>query len=66
MTPSDNNVFLVNDDERGLRANYEKRLEEARRSLWHVGADLSGQAEWLTGSLDGRRRKRVPIKTIGE
>ena len=37
----------------------------ARRSLWHVGADLVS-AGWLTREFDGRRRKRVLVKIIGE
>ena len=37
----------------------------ARRSLWYMGTDLVS-AEWLPREFDGRRRKRVLVKIIGE
>jgi hypothetical protein len=43
-----------------------KLTPRARRSLWHVERIFQGQAEWLTREFDGRRRKRVLVKIIGE
>ena len=43
-----------------------RRLRFARRNLWHVGTDLGGQLDGWHVSLDGRRRKRVLVKIIGE
>jgi hypothetical protein len=37
----------------------------ARRNLWHLGADLVSAIQ-LTREFDGRRRKRVLVKIIGE
>ena len=46
--------FLVNDDERGLHADYEEWL------------DFGTWEQIFYGGFDGRRRKRVLVKIVGE
>jgi hypothetical protein len=46
---------------------FDRAQPRARRSLWHVGADVVS-AGWLTREFDGGRPRceRVLVKIIGE
>jgi thiamine phosphate synthase YjbQ (UPF0047 family) len=63
---------FINDDERGLHADYEDWLEDlaphepiSRYRHNRTGED-NGDAHLKRQVLDGRRRKRVLVKIIGE
>ena len=58
---------FINDDERSLHLDYEDWLEKVRSKLHHAPHELISRCRHSrTGKIDGRRRKRVLVKTTRE